>query len=141
MLRKCTAQEDGARVAAPSLAYQKDDVLAALQVSLKLAEVVLTVDGLLVDFQDHVAPPKTNVLGKGVRLHVLNDDAFPCRRAQAVGQVSGKRFDRDAQFAFGGLFLVVVVLFVAQAVAEEFGAIRDSDAGFTWLAIAQVSDL
>ena len=58
MLRKCTAQEDSARVAAPSLAYQEDDVLAALQVRLKLAEVVFVVDRLLVHFEDHVPRPK-----------------------------------------------------------------------------------
>src|SRR5690242_6181234 len=99
MLRKCTAQEDGPGVPSAALPYKKDDILTALQVCLNLAEVIFTVDGLLVDFEDHVAASQTYILGEGVRLHVLHDHALACRGSQAVRQVARKRPYGDAQLA------------------------------------------
>ena len=81
MLRKCTAQEDSARVASASLAHQEDHILAALQARLQFAEVIFVVDWLLVDFEDYVAAPQANIFGEGVWLHILNDHAFSGLRA------------------------------------------------------------
>src|SRR5436309_2233341 len=100
MLRKCTAQEDGSGVAAASLAYQENDVLPALQASLQLAEVILIVDRLLIDLEDHVAAPQANVFRERVRLHVLHNHAFAGGRAQTVRQVTRQWSHRDSELAF-----------------------------------------
>src|SRR3954451_551174 len=118
MLRKCTAQEDSARVAAASLAHQEYHVLDALQARLQLAEIIFVVDWLLVDFEDHVAAPQANIFGKGVRLHILHDHAFSGRRAQAVSQVARKRLHSYAELALGRLLLIVRVLIGTKAITE-----------------------
>src|SRR2546429_9843225 len=99
MLRKCTAQEDGTGVPATALAYQKDDILPALQACLNLAEVVFVVDGLLVDLKDHVTATQAGIFGERVRLHVLHDDPFTRLRSEAICEVTRQRPHRYAQLA------------------------------------------
>src|SRR3954463_13838475 len=123
MLRKCTAQEDSARVAPASLTHQENHILAALQVRLQLAEIIFIVDRLLVHLEDHVAASQANVFGEGVRFHVLDNHAFSSRRTQPISQVTREWLYGDAELALGRLLLVVGVFVAAKAIAEELGTI------------------
>lgn len=61
-LRKCTGQEDRSILpGGAALAYQKDDVLTALEARLDASEIVLAVHRLLVDFQNDVAARQVHV--------------------------------------------------------------------------------
>src|SRR5438105_6340231 len=141
MLRKCTAQEDGTGVPAPSLAYQEDDILAAFQACLHLAEVVLVIYRLLVDLKDHIATTQTGILSERIRLNILNDHALARLGSQPIGKITGERPHGHPQLAFGRLGLVVRIFVIAQAVPEKLGSVSDGDRSLTGFSVAQVADL
>src|SRR5215467_7083561 len=130
-LRKGTGQEDSAGVPAPPLTHQKDHILAAFQLGLHLLEVVLSINLLLINFEDNITAAKTNVLAKGARLDILHDHPFPSGNAQAVSNVGRHAADAEAQLALLWLFLLASALFLARTGCKQLGAVGDGQGSFT----------
>jgi hypothetical protein len=63
-LRKGSAQKNGAAVTAGAGAHQERHILAALELRLNPAEILLTVDRLFIDLQDHDTTLQPNVVAE-----------------------------------------------------------------------------
>src|SRR5229473_4581203 len=141
-LRKSSGDEDGAILpTSTSGAHQENNILTALQRGLVAGEVVGTVYGLLVDFEDDVASVQSDIFGERTGLYVLHDHAFPCGYVEAIGDFWSQGANRYPEFAFFGFLRVAIFFVFAQSGSEEFGAVGDGDGGVLFLTAANERQL
>src|SRR5208283_799024 len=141
LLRQSASLEDRRVVPAAARPDQEHHILAALCLRLDPAEVVFIVDGLLVDFEDHVTAVESRVLAKAVRLDLLNDYTLAAREFVTLGHVRGDAPHRDAELALLRLGFLTALFLVAEPAGKKFGAVGNDHIRRHVLAIADVAQL
>src|SRR5215467_10090360 len=138
-LRKCPGQEDGpVRRTRTSRPHQEHNILPTLQPRFDLCEIVWIVDGVLIDFQNHVAAIQAHVFGERPTFDILHYDALTGGNVQAVCEILRDCADSEPGLRWFRLFRALTFLVLAQARGKELGAVGNRDSGLIFLAVAHV---